>query len=410
MRQRARLAAAATGVAAAAALLAPAAAQAHALVGRKDLPIPAWLFAWGASVVLIVSFFILSFAWHKTRFEEEDWRPVSDRLSRAVLNPYLHGFAGALARVPARRERLDRALRHRHARPQLLAHFPLRHRWIGFVIVSVAFGDVFRAFNPWRAIARVARRGLALLTGQEPRALLRYPERLGRWPAAAGVAIFVWIELVSGASGFQAVGVQPRTAAIAVLLYTAYTLVAMALFGIEKWLERGETFSVYFGMFSRLSALEVRDRRLGVRRWLSGRELGGGPGLPRDRPRDHRGDDLRRRAGGHPRLADLEPGKAPHRPRAGWLVRAARRRDVLARSDLRLRRRHLLARDQRHAPRPRLAPDPRARAQVHAHADSNRARLRASPITSASSSSRSRRSSPTCSPTRSETARTTSGR
>jgi hypothetical protein len=76
--------------------------------------------------------------------------------------------------------------------------------------------------------------------------------------------------LVSGASGFQAVGVQPRTAAIAVLLYTAYTLVAMALFGIDKWLDRGEAFSVYFGMFSRLSAFEVRGRRLGVRRPLSG--------------------------------------------------------------------------------------------------------------------------------------------
>ena len=28
--------------------------------------------------------------------------------------------------------------------------------WLGFVIVSVLFGDVFRAFNPWRAIARAA--------------------------------------------------------------------------------------------------------------------------------------------------------------------------------------------------------------------------------------------------------------
>ena len=40
----------------------------------------------------------------------------------------------------------------------------------------------------------------------------------------------------------------------------------MALFGIDKWLERGEAFSVYFNMFSRLSPLEVRDGRLGSRR------------------------------------------------------------------------------------------------------------------------------------------------
>ena len=42
---------------------------AHALAARQDLPIPAWLFAWGASIVLIVSFFALSAAWRTPKFE-----------------------------------------------------------------------------------------------------------------------------------------------------------------------------------------------------------------------------------------------------------------------------------------------------------------------------------------------------
>ena len=49
---------------------------AHALVARKDLPIPVWLFAWAASIVLIISFFALSAAWRKPRFEEERLRPI----------------------------------------------------------------------------------------------------------------------------------------------------------------------------------------------------------------------------------------------------------------------------------------------------------------------------------------------
>jgi hypothetical protein len=44
----------------------------------------------------------------------------------------------------------------------------------------------------------------------------------------------------------------------------------MSHFGIETWCERGETFSVYFGMFARLSPLEVRGGRLRRRPWLSG--------------------------------------------------------------------------------------------------------------------------------------------
>ena len=56
---------------------------AHALAARQDLPIPAWLFAWAASIVLIVSFFALSAAWREPNFEEEHWRPLGERLSRA---------------------------------------------------------------------------------------------------------------------------------------------------------------------------------------------------------------------------------------------------------------------------------------------------------------------------------------
>ena len=60
---------------------------AHALVARQDLPVPAWLFAWGASIVLIVSFFALSAAWRKPRFEETHWRSLGAGLSRVAARP-----------------------------------------------------------------------------------------------------------------------------------------------------------------------------------------------------------------------------------------------------------------------------------------------------------------------------------
>ena len=44
----------------------------------------------------------------------------------------------------------------------------------------------------------------------------------------------------------------------------------MALFGVDEWIERGEAFSGYFGMFSRLSVFEAREGRLGRRRFLTG--------------------------------------------------------------------------------------------------------------------------------------------
>ena len=106
--------------------------------------------------------------------------------------------------------------------------------WLGFAFASVLLGDVFRAFNPWRAIARVVGGAFKLVAGQSAPAPLRYPERLGRWPAALGVIGFGWLELVYGQGGFQTVGLTPHTVAVATLVYTAYTFVAMVLFGAES--------------------------------------------------------------------------------------------------------------------------------------------------------------------------------
>jgi hypothetical protein len=126
------------------------------------------------------------------------------------------------------------------------------------------FGDVFRAFNPWRAIGRAVGWVASRVARDELPAPLGYPERLGNWPAAAGIFAFVVMELV--ASG----GNKPENLAIATLVYSALTFVAMALYGVETWIERGEAFSVYFNLFSRLSVFETRDGVVGVRQPLSG--------------------------------------------------------------------------------------------------------------------------------------------
>ena len=238
------------------------------LIGRQDLPIPAWLFAWGASIVLIVSFVALSVAWRDSKFSSDHWRPVSERLSRPVTALATQIVTGAIG-VFVLGVVVYTGLRGTDE-PNLnfAVTFVFVTFWLGMVLLSILLGDVFRAFNPWRAIARAVGAVFRLVAGQARPAPLRYPERLGRWPAVVGLVAFVWLELVYGTSGFQAVGLQPTTVAVATLAYTAYTLLAMLLFGVETWLERGETFSVYYGMFSQLAPLEVREGRLGTRRPL----------------------------------------------------------------------------------------------------------------------------------------------
>ncbi len=264
---RSRIAAAAAGCGLAALAL-PDAAGAHALVGRQDLPIPAWLFAWGASLVLIVSFALLSVAWRSARLQEQGWRSVSAGLSRALINPVTDTLAGALGVLLLATVVYSGLQGTEDPTRNFSITFVFVTAWLGLVLLSVLFGDLFRAFNPWRAIARAFSRVFRLVARQGAPAPLAYPERLGQLPAVVGLIAFVWLELVYGSAA--GVGLRPETVAVATVIYSALTLLAMALFGIDEWLERGETFSVYFRMFSSLSVLEVRDGKLGRRRPLSG--------------------------------------------------------------------------------------------------------------------------------------------
>jgi hypothetical protein len=265
-KQRTAGLAALVAVGSAAALLFPDAASAHALVGRKDLPVPAWLFAWGASLVLIVSFALLSVAWTRARLQREEWMPVPRGLSRAVLNPAVEALCGLIG-VGLFVLVLYAGFRGISDPTQNFGIvFVFYTFWLGMVLISVLLGDVFRAFNPWRAIGRLVSGGFRLVAGQPAPAPLSYPDRLGRWPAVLGVLLFVWLELIAGAG----VSPSPHDIAVATVIYTAITFACMALFGVEEWVGRGETFGAYFGMFARLGPFEARRGELGVRKFLTG--------------------------------------------------------------------------------------------------------------------------------------------
>ena len=247
----------------------------HALAARQDLPLPEWLFVWGASIVLIVSFALLGLAWRRPRLEGDTWWPAPARLSGALTGRVAETLAGA-AGVFLLGVVVWAGLEGSDAPDQNFAlTFVYVTFWLGGVLLSVLFGDVMRAFNPWRAIGRATGAAYAAAAGGRPFEPLEYPERLGRWPAAAGILAFIWMELIYGAGGITGASLTPHIAAVATLLYTLYALGGMYVFGVERWCDRGEAFAVYFNMYSRLAPVEVRgsaagERRLGFRRPLAG--------------------------------------------------------------------------------------------------------------------------------------------
>ena len=235
-----------------AAVLVPSSAFAHGLTGKLDLPIPRWLFAWAAAVVLIVSFVALATMWPRPRLEASPhtrvlwrfsrwWEPLCGLVGVALFAVVVYsGLAGEQYSATA----------------NLAPTFIFVLFWVGGPFLSAVCGDVFRAFNPWRAVARFVAWVATRVAGEdglpEPMA---YPRWLGRWPAVLGILGFAWLELIYVNRD------DPSTLAWLSLGYAAAMLVGMSLYGIEAWTSRADAFSVEFNLFARLAPL----------RWLSDR-------------------------------------------------------------------------------------------------------------------------------------------
>jgi len=104
----------------------------------------------------------------------------------------------------------------------------------------------------------------ALLRHDPREGLLPYPERLGDYPAAAGLFAFAWLELVA-----------PQRDTLPVLrawfgAYAALMAMGAVVYG-SRWFDRGDAFQVVSQLYGRLSPLGRRpDGTLVLRNPLDG--------------------------------------------------------------------------------------------------------------------------------------------
>jgi hypothetical protein len=247
----------------AALLASPASASAHGVVQRADLPIPDWMFAWAAAIVLVASFAALAALWPRPRLESPTWRPLPG-IGRAVASVPVQIVCGLLGVVLLVVTVWAGWFGLQGGQDNFAPTFVYVVFWVGLVFTSLLFGDVFRVLSPWRAVGRGA--GWAVSRARRGRVVTHraYPERLGRWPAALGLLWFTWTELVG------TFGDYPDRIATYAVVYSVITWAAMAVYGVEAWHTRGEGFGVYFNLFSRLSVFETREGVVGVRPLLGG--------------------------------------------------------------------------------------------------------------------------------------------
>lgn len=222
-------------------------AMAHGIGGRVDLPVPRWLFVFGAASVLVVSFAMLGALWREPRLlatrrvvEPTWWRAI---LSSTFLGWVVRVLALGAFVVVTWASVLPRAASQTIGPVVVLIWF-----WVGLAFLQGLLGDWWATLSPFDTLGRLA--SLDYRDGRPPR---DYPERIGLWPAAFGLFAFTWIELVDPFAD------RPGTLGILIVVYTLAQVAGMATFGRGRWLSSAEAFAVHLGLIARMAPVARDD-------------------------------------------------------------------------------------------------------------------------------------------------------
>jgi hypothetical protein len=288
-----------------AALAAPAIASAHA-GGTIEyrFPVPIWLYAAGGAVAVLASVPVAM--WASDRGGPVDAAILRRRNLYPLIRP-LH--AGPILTALASLILVDVVfggffgVDEFAANPATILFWV--DLWVGVGIASTMIANVWDYVSPLTAAGRLLDRAL----GGRGLALEQYPARLGVWPSVLLLLGLAWLELCWPS------GSEPVVLATLIAVYIAAQLAAMAVFGAEVWLARGELFTVFARTLGRVAPLETyvigaRGSCAGERCAADDDERIGCPACFRSAPAERRGLRWRGYGPGIRREPSLEAGGA----------------------------------------------------------------------------------------------------
>ncbi len=239
----------ATGAAVGAALLGPATVAAHSLNATYESRLPLAVYLVGAATTVALSFiFVITRDVRAAAPADQGPGTLPSVVIRRGLQAIgLLGWAWIMAQGVAGGSSAG----------DVATLFLWVYGWVGVAILSAILGPVWHYLDPFSTLHDLGAAALRRLgiSGWDP---ADYPESLGRWPAAIGLAAFIWLELVLFAGS--------STLFIVTVGYTAFTLAMMAQFGRDPWRSHGETFTVWFRLLGRLAPFALADEAGRIRR------------------------------------------------------------------------------------------------------------------------------------------------
>ncbi|GAA0611315.1 hypothetical protein GCM10009547_11700 [Sporichthya brevicatena] len=222
---------------------------AHGVGSRQDLPLPFGYALTGAVLALAVSFGVLALRWRQSK------------LTGAASGRELPGSLGEFADSSELRWALRLlglaitgfvawcAIAGPDLAKNPTAGFVYVLFWVGLVPASLLFGPVWRLLNPLRTVHLLVCLALRLDPRDPP---FTMPRWVGYWPAALGLASFVWLELC--ANDRDSTG----TLTTYFSLYAGANLLGAMAYG-QQWFAKCDGFEVFSALIGRLAPLGRRE-------------------------------------------------------------------------------------------------------------------------------------------------------
>ena len=235
-------------------------AGAHSFGTIYNLPVPFWMYAYGAAAALVVSFVIVGYFVTATSVNAE--ARTYDPPSRAWLDAITSPKVRAAARVTSVTLLLFTIVTGLVGSRSAMLNWNMTFFWILFVLVftylTAFIGDVYAIVSPWRVICDwVERWRPGLLRGRFP-----YPTRLAYYPALVLYVAFIWIELFART--------QPWSLSWILIGYTIVNVAGAWLIGMEAWFRYGEFFAVFLRIVAKIAPFEVEAGRIVLRQPFMG--------------------------------------------------------------------------------------------------------------------------------------------
>lgn len=225
----------------------PESVSAHAFGVLYNLPVPFWLYLYGAAGALIVSFLVIGYfvtnSTGRFSYPERQWKLnfgwLTDLLKiLSIIFWVLAIFAGFLGTQSP------------------VDNFNMTFFWVIFLLgltyLVAIFGDLWDVLNPWKISSEWLEKILGKGDG-----LVKYPKRLGYLPALLFYFILIWLELFGV--------VTPLKLSLSILIYTILNFLGIILVGRKDWFEYFEFFSVFFKIIAKISPVEKREGKIYLR-------------------------------------------------------------------------------------------------------------------------------------------------